>query len=464
MSTLVMARELRLAVRDRRAPWLLAAVLAIGMAGVLAGLAQAARWERETTEARQGDVAVWTSQGARNPHSAAHFGRHAFRPVSPLAHFDPGLTDFLGRGIWIEAHYQNPAAIRPAEDAGPLGRLGRLSAAWVLQLGLPILVVLAGFGIYAEERQSGRLRLQLASGAGTRALFAGKAGALTLVAAALWLPFALVLLATADETARALTAIAGYALYALAFVGLTLAVSAAARDARTALVALLAVWLATVFVVPRIATAVGESIAPSPDPQAFWRDVRDGLASGVDGHSSTEQRRAELLARTLAEYGVTREDELPVNFSGIALQASEEHGNAVFDRYYGEVWATYARQEAVRVLLSATSPLLAVEAVSQRAAGTDWRHHRHFVDRAEAYRRELQRFLNGDLARHGRPGRPYEADPALWARAPEFDYRTPRLAEIGHPSAALAALLAWAVAAWACAAWNVRRLVRAGGA
>jgi ABC-2 type transport system permease protein len=464
MSTLVMQRELRVALRDRRAPWLLAAVLAIGAAGALAGLAQAERWERETIDAQRGDAQVWTSQGARNPHSAAHFGRYAFKPSPPLAHFDPGLTDFLGRGIWIEAHYQNVAALRPAEDFGALGRMGRLSAAWVLQLGLPILVVLAGFGLYSHERESGRLRLQLASGASTRALFAGKAAALTLVTAALWLPFAIVLLATAGDLARASIAVTAYALYALVFVGLVLAVSAASRDSRTALVALLAIWLAAVFLVPRLASAAAEWTAPSPDPQAFWRDVREGLASGLDGHSSSDQRRAELLERTLAEHGVTREEDLPINFAGVALQASEEHANTVYDRYYGDLWATYARQETMRLAFGVVSPLLALELVSQRAAGTDWRHHRHFVDEAEQYRRELQRFLNGDLARHGRPGRPYQADPSLWAQAPDWSYRAPALGAIGVPWAALALLAVWAAAVWAVAANRVARLGVAGGA
>ena len=110
------------------------------------------------------------------------------KPAGALAFFDPGISATVGSGVLMEAHKQNPAMLRAAEHGG--GRLGGLPAAWLLQLGLPLLVVVAGYAIWAGERESGTLRLHLVQGGRWWPLLLGKALALVAVTAAIGLPLA----------------------------------------------------------------------------------------------------------------------------------------------------------------------------------------------------------------------------------------------------------------------------------
>ncbi len=344
----------------------------------------------------------------------------------------------------MEAHYQNPAALRPIESAA--GEVLPQSAAALLQWGLPLLLIVAGAGLWAAERESQRLPLQWVQGASAGALLLGKALMLVLLAVLLILP--LTLLAAMADPARAAWLALTYGLYALIWIALTLTLSLLSRNARTALAGLLGLWLLATIIGPRLATNAAVQLAPLPSPEAFWAEVRVSQSQGIDGHSSGDQRRTELLQRTLAEYGVSKEEDLPISFAGIAMQAGEEHANTVYDHHYGEYWVQIAAQDGWRLAWAPISPLLAVDQLSQWAAGSDWRNHRHFTDRAEAHRRELQRFLNADFTENAKgQDFAYQAEPALWAKAPRWDYQPAAAGDLSRPGGALAVLLGWLGAA-----------------
>jgi ABC-2 type transport system permease protein len=446
---------LRLWRRDGR---LIALSLLVGawfVASMLIGVDAARSWQIETGQAAELDHATWVGQGAGNPHSVAHFGQYAFKPAGALQWFDPGVTGALGMGVWMESHYQNPATLRPIDHQD--GEVLPRSAAALLQWGLPLLLIVAGAPLWAGERESGRLRLQWVQGAQPAAFLFGKALMLLALAALLWLPLAISTWLV-DATRGAWLALA-YGLYALIWVLATLAISMFSRSSRGALAGLLGLWLLALVIAPRLVANTAEQFAPLPSPESFWAAVRVGHAAGIDGHSTADARRAELLQRTLAEYGVEREEDLPVNFGGIAMQAGEEHANTVYDYHYGLLWQQLAAQDGWRLRLAVLSPLPALDQLSQWAAGSDWRHHRHFADHAEQHRRELQRFLNGDLIRNGKP-QGYQAGPELWAAAPRWTYQPPVPDEVAFPRAALGVLAAWLAVVGALLFVGLRRAQR----
>ena len=458
----IATKEWWLLARDGRIRLLTVVLMMLLLAAIASGWVSAKRWQADADAAAAQDRVTWLSQDARNPHSVAHFGQYAFKPAGALAFFDPGVSATLGSGIWMEAHYQNPATFRQADTGA--SRLGGLSAAWLLQLGMPLLILLAGFAAFAGEREAGTLRLQLLQGASWWRLLAGKALALTTLAAFLWLPIALALLILSADAARAITAMLAYGAYALVWVGLTLAVSGWAAQARSALAILLALWLGSTLLLPRVAADVAERIHPSPVAERFWADVGKAQREGIDGHNPSDTRTAKLLQDTLAHYGVQDEAALPVSFVGIALQASELDSNAIFDRFFGNLWAVYQRQHSTRLAFSALSPLPALQALSQRAASTDLGHHRHFVDAAEAHRRGLQHFLNGDITQHAKGVESdYRAPTELWARAPVWQYQAPLQAAGGSLTLSALILLAWVMASAGLAMLSARQLVRKGG-
>jgi ABC-2 type transport system permease protein len=166
------------------------------------------------------------------------------------------------------------------------------------------------------------------------------------------------------------------------------------------------------------------------------------------------QAKAELLRR----HGLEREQDLPVNVEGLVLQAQEDDDAPAFDRAYGELFATFARQDRVLIFASVLAPQLAVQSASMAAAGTDTTHDVDFWWSVERYRRGLVRTVN-DYATHTLThGAPLLAGRGLWAQIPPFVYRPPPGSLAARSSwGSLLVLLGWTLGA----AWWARRGARA---
>ncbi|MYD70314.1 MAG: ABC transporter permease subunit [Acidobacteria bacterium] len=431
----IVRKEFTDVIRDGRFRWCAALVGALLLVSLGHGWVQSRQAQQELAAAQATARDHWESQGEKNPHSAAHYGIYAFKPRLALSFVDAGVDPYTGTSVWLEAHRQNDFLLRPAQDATAAQRIGALTAAQVLQHLVPLLIILLTFGALAGEREQGTLRQILAAGVARSDLALGKslgiAGALALLlvpAAALGAAAVVVgspgPAASAMARGAVLTGI--YLAYFAVFVGLSLAVSAWARSARTALVVLLAVWVVNGLVAPRVAVDLSRWIHPTPSAVEFARTLERETAAGVEGIEPPD--RAALTERLLAEHGVERVEDLPLNDVGVYLQESEEFGNRIFDRNYGALWDTFERQGLVHETLALAAPLLAVRALSMGLAGTDVEQHRHFATAAEAYRRDVMRQMNGDLAENSRSGDfSYVAGPDLWAEVPPLQYDAPTL-------------------------------------
>ena len=458
-------KELRDLVRDGRFRWSSILVGALLLVSLGHGWVQAREAEREHATAQATAREHWESQGEKNPHSAAHYGVYAFKPRLALSFVDEGVDPYTGTSVWLEAHRQNDFLLRPAQDATAAQRIGALTAAQVLQHVVPLLIILLTFGALAGERERGTLRQLLATGIGRRELALGKAlgvaGALTLllVPAALVGAGALVVGSpgpAASPLARAAVLAFIYLAYFGAFLALSLAVSAWARSTRTALVILLGAWVVNGLVAPRVAVDLSKWLHPTPSAMEFARTMQGEMASGVEDISRPD--RGAVTERLLAEYGVERVEDLPINTAGVYLQESEEFGNRIFDRNYGALWDTFERQALVHETLAVAAPLLAVRALSMGLAGTDVEQHRHFASAAESYRRDLMRRMNGELAENSRTRETYLAGPELWEETPPLQYAAPSLGWVlGNRVLSLLVLGTWLVGAIVAAAVRVRR-------
>jgi ABC-2 type transport system permease protein len=421
----------------------------------------------------------WVTQPPKNPHSAAHYGVYAFKPKPPLAFADGGVDGYVGTYSWLEAHRQNEYRGRPAQDATPAARFGEWSAAAVLQLLVPLLIIMLAFPAFAGERDRGTLRQLASLGvpparlAAGKALGVGGALALLLVPAALAGALALVLAGgeagagarLGDTLARVAALAVGYLAYFAAFLAVALAVSTRARSARVALVALVAFWAVNAFAAPRVAAAVARAAAPTPTALAFSVGLERAMSADPEGLSS-EARARQFRDSVLRAYGVTHVDSLPVNFAGLTLDEGERHGDRVFDAHYGALYDGWRAQERVRSALAAAAPLLAVRGLSMGLAGTDFEQHRHFQSAAERYRRDLMHRMNMGMAEGSRTadGFTRNADSTLWASVPPFAYEMPSAGWVlARQGANLAVLAAWALVAALAAGWAARRLPVDGG-
>ena len=450
-------------VRDGRFRWCAALVGALLLVSLGHGWVQARQAQEELAAAQATARDHWESQGEKNPHSAAHYGIYAFKPRLALSFVDEGWTPTRARRCgWRPTGRTSSSCAGPGRDGGP-ARRGPDRGAGPAEPGA-LLVILLTFGALAGEREQGTLRQLLATGIARRELAVGKAlgvaGALALllVPAAVVGAAALVVGSTgpaASPLARG-TVLAGvYLAYFAAFVGLGLAVSAWARSARTALVVLLGVWVVNGLVAPRAAVDLSKWIHPTPSAVEFAHTLEQEMAAGVDGIERPD--RAAFGERLLAEYGVERAEDLPVNEVGLYLQESEEFGNRIFDRNYGALWDTFERQGFVHEALAVAAPLLAVRTLSMGLAGTDVEQHRHFATAAETYRRDMMRQMNLDLAENSRTGELYTAGPELWAEVPPLQYDAPTLGWVlGNRMLSLLVLGLWLAGAVLLAAKRVR--------
>ena len=462
----IVRKEFTDVLRDGRFRWCSILVGALLLVSLGHGWVQARSAHEERAAAQATAREHWETQGEKNPHSAAHYGIYAFKPRLALSFVDEGVDPYTGTSVWLEAHRQNDFLLRPAQDATAAQRIGALTAAQVLQHLVPLLIILLTFGALAGERERGTLRQLLASGIGRRDLAAGKAlgvaGALglLLVPAAVVGAAALVVASpgpAASPLARG-TVLAGvYLAYFTAFLALSLAVSAWARSARTALVVLLAVWVVNGLVAPRVAVDLSKWLHPTPSALEFARTVEQEMASGA-GDISPPDRDASTR-RLLAEYGVARVEDLPINAVGVYLQESEEFGNRIFDRNYGALWDTFERQSVVHETVALAAPLLAVRTLSMGLAGTDVEQHRHFAVAAETYRRDLMRRMNGDMTENSLTGDfTYTVGAEVWEAVPPLQYAAPTLGWVlGNRVLSLLVLGAWLVGAIIAAAVRVRR-------
>jgi ABC-2 type transport system permease protein len=445
-------KELLDTTRDGRFRLLAALVLAVSLVSLAAGWAHHRDVQRQHDEAQRATRAQWLDQGTKNPHSAAHYGVYAFKPRNRLAMVDTGIEPYVGVAAWLEAHKQNEFKYRPAQDRTAVQRFGELTAAEGFLVLLPLFIVLVTFGAFAAEREQGTLRQLLSLGVSRRDLAWGKAlgvaAALALVLVPATIAGAIGLAASDDggalrsEAWRGVLLVLIYLVYFGIFIAVSIGVSARVRSSRVALVALIAFWFANSLIAPRAASDLAAAVHPAPSAAQFQAAMERDLADTTTVQARLEERRRDLMRK----YNAQSIDAVPINFSGISLQEGEEHGNEVFDRHYGRLFEIYDRQNHAWQRAGLVAPFLPMRAISMGIAGTDFAHHRAFVQAAEEYRRMIQRVMNGDIAEHAKPGVVYTAGPELWNKVPPFAFESPTLRDVlAHYGWSLGALTLWLI-------------------
>ena len=469
--TVIARKELTEMLRDGRFRVLGALVVLLVLAASAFGWRQSETIHRERADAAGVARGHWEAQGEKNPHVAAHYGVHVFKPTGALSLLDPGVEPYLGVSVELQAHARALATDAAARDATGIQRFGQLSVALVLQLLVPLLIIALGFGSWTSEREGGTLRQLASLGLGRWTLLAGKALGLIAALSLLLIPVAVIvggglaLSGTGLGTnggLRLLGFIGAYAVYFGVFAGLTLAASAVSRSSRAALVALVGFWGLTTLVVPRVAGELAAEVSPLPSAEVFARAVARDLEHGLEGSEGREARVAEITVGMMKERGFEGADFFmgEAMMGGIELQAEAAFEDEILDHHFSGLMDAVARQERGSAWASAASPATAVRMVSMALSGTDFAHHRAFAESAEKYRRELIRLMNDDFAENaGAAGWDYKAGPELWAKAPAFSYDPPTLGwSLAQQPLGLGMLAAWLAVAILAAALAARRL------
>jgi len=454
MISRIARKELTEMFRDGRFRLLAGMVLAISLLSLAAGWKNYAELSRQHAAAQSATREQWLAQEKKNPHSAAHYGVYAFKPKSQLAMVDTGIDPYMGVAVWLEAHKQNDFKFRPAQDRTAVQRFGEMTGAEVLQIFLPLFIVLMTFAAFSGERENGTLRQVLSLGVSRRDLAFGKALGVSAALGLVLLPatiFAVLALAwsaegglVAGDPARGVLLGAVYLAYFAMLIAVSLAVSARVKSSRLALIGLLTFWFVNSLVASRAASDIAGWLYPTPSAIEFQKAMDADLNDQKPIQERLGRRRAELFQK----YGVDNVDALPIAFSGVSMQEGEEHANEVFDTHFGRLFDRYEQQNRVYQLGGVMAPMLSVRAISMGLSGTDFAQHRHFTVAAEAYRRDIQRLMNGDIAANQKKGQVYLADQSLWASVPDFEYTAPSTAwAVGNHATSLLIMSLWTIAA-----------------
>lgn len=396
----------------------------------------------------------WENQGAKNPHSAAHYGTYVFKPVHPLSYFNRGISAYTGNTLFLEAHKMNEAQYSAIADQNELTRWGVLSPDFILGILFPLLILVFGFASIASEVESGNTRLLLAQGLKPIKWVLGKAIGLWSWILILALPFFLLgstglLLAKANsgDWLRYGLMSTSYLLYFGCFIHLSLLISAWSKKQNTALVASLGVWILICLVVPKATVNVAAWLYPTPAWQTYRNNIQTDIENGVDGHDPADEYTKKLERKTLAEYGVDSVHQLPFNWDGYIMQKGEEHETHVFQKHKNILLDIYTQQRQVQEKASLFSPHLLISIAAGYLSGTDVKSYFDFLAAAEKYRIELVGELNQDLTDHFEYGDwSGTRDNAFFASNKKFEYQQPETAVvIGEASSSILLLLIWCV-------------------
>lgn len=399
----------------------------------------------------------FANQPDRHPHRVAHFGHFVFRPLNPLAAFDPGIDAYTGHTLFLEAHRQNDANFGDVRQSSLLLRFGQLTPAFVLQVLAPLLLVFVGHNCVARERESGTLRVLLAQGLGSRQIVMGKLLALLGFAVLVLLPalLALAWLAASGRAAwaPALVLACAYAAWLLLWSLLVTLASTVFRRGRDALLGLLAAWTVLVILLPRGVPDLAGSLVALPTRFENAIHVEREYQALGNAHRADDPKFAAFRDRILAQYGVARIEDLPVNFKGLVGMEGERRSAELFNRYAAAVFDLQERQNRIVDQYGWLSPTLALRRLSMTLAGTDLANFRRFLEQGEQYRYDLVQRLNRLQA--GKIAYADDTDPDKenrishehWQAFPDFQYQAfPVDQALRRAAPAGGMILAWLLA------------------
>ncbi|MEL7005939.1 MAG: DUF3526 domain-containing protein [Bacteroidota bacterium] len=337
----------------------------------------------------------------------------------------------------MEAHKQNEVLFSAAQDSNGMTRFGEMTIALILQVLLSLLIIFLTFNIFSKEREEGTLKLIHAQGLSMRQLFMGKVLGTYLMVLLIFLPIILLAYFMLDQqsasldpsvTAKFFLLTSGYALYFLVFVLFCVLISAFAKNSGFSLLTLLGLWIASCIILPKATSNLADKVYPTPSQFEFKKTIKNKVKNGIDGHNPSDVRLASLRQEVLDQYGVQTIEELPVNWSGIAMQAGEEYTDQVYDAEFSKIENIFNRQNRLSEWAGFVNPYLAVRNLSMALAGTDFHHHVAFARAAENYRRGFVKKMNKDMEVNHKPGiayGDYNVGEEMWSSIKPFQYQLP---------------------------------------
>ena len=448
----IIINEWKMFLRDKLFVFSTAFFICSLLVVVFLGTIQNRKQQNYRIEAQEHVRNQWDSLEAMNPHSAAHYGSYAFKPLSVLNSMDSGINDFTGNVIKLEGHVQNEIVYSEASQALSISKFGKLKSSLILQYVIPLFLIFLAYGSISSEKEAQRMKLLLFQGVSITKLTFAKS-------LSIWMYGFLLLSVTVaiqsminisdpELSSRLTLVVVSYGFYYYIISSLTVYLSAILKNNTSALSSILAIWVMWTIFLPRIWGNTVEKIHPLPSRQNFKANMKEDRSKGIDGHNPRDKRREDLKEKILAEYGVDSLKNLPINFDGIVMQKDEEYGDQVWDKHFGSNYNILSKQKFLYQLSGFLNPFASLQSTSMGFCGTDMIHHLDFLRKSEDYRRYLIKTLNDAHAFGGSKTGDWgwKVDSSFFKSVEGFAYATPKIKEkIKYYFIDLVALLFWGI-------------------
>lgn len=433
----ILRKELHELLADRKFWILFAVAFLLTVIAALEGWQRLAQDASLRSEASHIERETWLNQGEANPHDAAHFGRYALREIPALSAFDPGILDYSGASVWLEAHFQNPASNRRAENRMDSYPLASVTPAWLLSVIVPLVLVILLFGTVVTERERGTLRFLWVQNARPVQLILGKFSSALIIAALLAALFVslscMPIVFHRDVTIDWLSVLALAVCYFVAYVcicGVITLISSVVSTSHTAFWISALFWITTVFG-PLLVAQAAKELHPVPRDRDFGAAIQQEAQAPFWLGAAQYEEVAIYEAEVMTRHRALDATKLGLNRDALVLQAHERFANRVYDKLYGELYNTHVQQESVLRSASIFSPIFALQRISRGIARTDTSAQIHFAESAEQHRRDIVEQLNEDMMYNaGQESFRYVADRDLWQTVDDFEYESPPLNEV----------------------------------
>ena len=444
MIRIIFKKELKEIFRTSKISWMIAGLLILTILSIYNGYTYYKTHSQLLKESQEVTYQQFISQGNKNPHLGAHFGFYAYKPTADLAMIDNGIEDYTGNSFYLEPHKRGIIKFREVTDATSLKSFGFFNIAYLIQFIFPLFVFLICHNIFSKEWENGTIKMLLSSKAGKLQLYLGK---LLACLSVIFMVVGIIVLAAfglllAGDGGRVLPAflifVAGFCVFAVVMTSIAVSVSLLTRSATLSLVILSGFWLIGVFLVPRLSAEISKHAFPSITSIEFEHNTFNEMQYGVNGEGTKDERREQLLKRTLAQYHVDSIQQLPVFFIPITIEFFEESDGKVMDRAYTGVEQNQARQDGLVRTLALFSPFLAFRDFSMHMTATDMNTHNDFAEKAEIHRRKVGVMVDDFYQDH------VEASNDFWKTVPQFKYDPPGTGmRIAAAAGAILVLVCW---------------------
>jgi len=402
----VFGHELRSLAADRSLAWVAILFTVLAAYAIYNGAAWARFQERAIARvlaedsARSGSLRLQVeriAQGTEEPPSAfrdprrpsvagGSMGRrHAVLPPAPLAAFAVGQSDLYPSYVPVSTQSREVLLARE-EIENPLHLLaGRFDFAFVIVFLYPLLILALGYNLLSQEREEGTLALLLSQPVRLGTVVAGKVLARFVPVVGLAILLGLIGALAGGRLGEpgggrafllwALVAVA----YGAFWFAVAVAVDGLGRGSATSAVALAAIWLLLVIVVPSFLNNLAASIHPVPSRAEMIGATREA-ARRVSAEGSAVLARYYEDHPELAPRGAADLEDFATR-----AYAVQERVEARIRPVRARFETQMARQRELVAPLRFLSPALLAQEAIDDAAGTGEPRYRHFLSQVDAY-------------------------------------------------------------------------------